>query len=230
MLGYRCEHVVAGHVAIPIVDLFEVVDVEHEQRQWRVVPSRESDLGRQAIEEVTLVEGPREAVVQSRVVHLLLEVFFQLVAVRKLQDRRRAHLDLVAVVQEVAIDASFVDERSVRTLQVLDPELVVVLDDASVLARYAVILEPDAGVRRAPDHGLGLVDAEHLPQASARQNDEVCPVATIRDFYGGQVTDRRSIFVALFVVRVPGHPFSVLKILNLWSTRAAPPVKGRRRY
>jgi hypothetical protein len=190
------------------------------------VPARIRDLGGHPVEEMALVERAREAVVQRSVVHLLLERLFQLVAVRELEDRRRPHLNLVAVVQLPADDAVLVDERAIGALEVLEPDLAAVLDHARVPPGYAVVVEPDVRVRCAADDRLGLVDAEHLAEASTRQDDEMSPVPAIRDLDGREVAYRGAILVAFVVFRVTGHRRSVMKLLILWSTSGAGPVKG----
>jgi len=114
---YPTEDLVAGQVAEAVVDLLEVVDVEHQEAQRRVVTPRVGDLEAQAIEEMALVEGAREPVLERRVVHSLLEVVVELVVVGELEDGRRADLELVAVLELAAIDAVAVDVKAKRAVE-----------------------------------------------------------------------------------------------------------------
>jgi len=110
---------VACEVSVGVVHFLEVVDVEHEERQGRAMTAAERDLLLEAIEEVLLVERLREVVAERGVVHRALEVFFELVVIRELEDGRRAELDLVAVFQRARLDERAIHERSVRAAQIL---------------------------------------------------------------------------------------------------------------
>jgi hypothetical protein len=53
-----CEHRVAGQVSDPVVDLLEVVEVEHDQRELALVAVRARDLASEClVEEAAVVEA-----------------------------------------------------------------------------------------------------------------------------------------------------------------------------
>ena len=57
----------------------------------------------------------------------------------------------VAVLQRVASDALFIDERSVRALEVLDHVVVAGAEDTRVMARDRRIVDHDGVVRQPAD-------------------------------------------------------------------------------
>jgi hypothetical protein len=62
------EDVIAGQVAVGVVDLLEVIDVDEDERQRRLSLRRVVELGRQTVLEVFAVERAREPVANGRIV------------------------------------------------------------------------------------------------------------------------------------------------------------------
>ena len=61
-VGDLAQHLVTGEVAVRVVEALEVVEVEHEERQWRTVPLRLRHLLLEPLVEVAVVVEPGETV------------------------------------------------------------------------------------------------------------------------------------------------------------------------
>ena len=92
------QQVVAREVPVGVVHALEVVDVEHDERQARVVALGPIELALQRLVEVPAVEDLREAVHRHQPVDLLVVVDLDVLAGHELQDRS-ADAHLVAVLQ-----------------------------------------------------------------------------------------------------------------------------------
>ena len=160
-----------------IVDLLEVIHVEHEQRQGRRMPLCVRDFGIKPVEEVALVARLGRPVVERRVVHPLLKALFKFVGVRELKDGRRSHLDLVAIAQDGATHRVPIDEGPVGALEIHDPHVAAATSDLRVVARYPIVLQANGRIRRPTDDHVRLIDAEHLAESVSCQNDEVGAIA-----------------------------------------------------
>ncbi len=171
------EDVVAGDVTERVVDALEVIDVEHQERERRVVAARVGDFLLEAIEEMFFVERLGEVVAERGVVHRALEIFFELVVVGELEDRRRAELDLVAVAEPARLHHVAVHERAVGAAEVLDPDDLLFDGDARVPARDAVVTETDGRRCAAPDDALAAFEPVHLADVRPLKHDQIRAVA-----------------------------------------------------
>ena len=69
---HLAQHVVAGEVAVLVVDRLEVIDVEHQQRQRPAVARAARDLALEELEEVALVVGAGQGVHDRHLVDLFV--------------------------------------------------------------------------------------------------------------------------------------------------------------
>ncbi len=129
-LGDLYEHCVAGEVTEGVVHAFEVIDIEHDERQCGHVPLGVRELGFDAAEEVAFVERFGQAVSKRGVEHLLLEADVEVIVIGELEDRDRSEADLVAIFKDALRDAIAVHERAVRAVEILDEDLVTRAKDA----------------------------------------------------------------------------------------------------
>jgi len=205
VLGELHQHLVAGEVAVGVVDLLEVIDVEQDQRQRGPVPRGERELDADAILEVLLVEDLRQPVAERGVVHLPLEVFFEAVVVRELEDRRLADLDLVTIVEQLAADAHAVDEGAVARPEVLDVGAAVVDHEATMAPRHPIFEEPHVGIEATPEHGRSL-ERDHLADLRAGDHDQVGAVlAELADGVCGDANDGRVIQIIVQRHEAPAY-------------------------
>src|SRR5207253_707479 len=92
-----------------------------------------------------------EPVAQSTFVHLALEALVERIVKRELQDRRRAHLDLVAVREVVLADLVTVTISAVGGAEIANDDLVPFVHDLGVAARDALVDDLDVGLLAAAD-------------------------------------------------------------------------------
>ena len=90
------EDVVAGEVAVDVVDLLEVVDVEHEEAEIALVTPRAHDLLLERLEQVPLHVHLRETIDDGHPVDLFVVLRLDVLPGQELEDGR-ADLDAVAV-------------------------------------------------------------------------------------------------------------------------------------
>src|SRR5678816_2036186 len=107
---HLAQHVVAGEVAVLVVDLLEVVDVEHQQRQRPAVARAACDLALEELEEVALVVGAGQGVHDRHPVDLFVVARLDAGAGQELEDRG-ADLEEVGVAQHALGDRHVVDIR-----------------------------------------------------------------------------------------------------------------------
>lgn len=125
-----------------VVDLLEVVDVEHHERQRHPVAQAVRELLAERVEEVLLVEDAREAVARGRLVDGALVLLLELVLNAELHDGVGADLNLVAVLQGGDVHLDAVEVRAVRRAEIDELEVTVRgLRDLAVPARDAVIVD-----------------------------------------------------------------------------------------
>ncbi len=110
--GEVLEHVVTGEVAEAVVDAFEAIDVEHDQRQVAAIAQRAPDLSLERLDEVAAVEHLREPVDRGEAINLLVVGVLDVVAAEELEDAA-TDLDEVAVAQHVLVDHLVVDVGAV---------------------------------------------------------------------------------------------------------------------
>ena len=137
---HRAQHVVADEVAVRVVELLEVIDVEHEQRQRLRVPLGEADLGAEPLDEVAAVERARQPVAQRRLEQLPLRRLLDGVVARELEHRRLADADLHALFEHALLHALAVDEGAVLRAEIGEQRAVGDGRDARVAARDAFVL------------------------------------------------------------------------------------------
>ena len=165
------EHVVAGQVAVAVVDLLEVVDVEHHQRQRPPVAVRARDLALERLEEVALVEDLRQAVDGRQAVDLLVVGVLDVAAGQELEDRA-ADLDEIAVAQDVLVDRLVVDVGAVGRAEIADQDRLAGVDDLRVIARDRFLIDLDVALRRSADHQRRRVEVVLLAQLGAVDHDQ----------------------------------------------------------
>ena len=95
------QHRITGQVAVRVVDLLEVIDVEHHERQRMAVAARDRDLALEELHEEALVVDPGHPVLDGHVVDRFVVRALDVAAREELVDRV-AEPDLVAVVQLLA--------------------------------------------------------------------------------------------------------------------------------
>ena len=95
------QHEVAREVAVDVVDLLEVVDVEHDERQIARVAARADDLLLERLEQVALHVRLRETIDDGHPVDLFVVLRLDVLPGEELEDGR-ADLDAVAVRQSDA--------------------------------------------------------------------------------------------------------------------------------
>ena len=165
------EHVVARQVPEAVVDLLEVVDVEHHQRQRAPVAMRARDLALDRVQEVALVEDLRQPVDGRQPVDLLVVGGLDVAAREELEDRA-ADLDQVAVAQHVLVDGLVVDVGAVRGSQIANQDRLARVHDLRVIARDRFLIDLDVALRRASDHQRCRVQIELLAQLHAVDDDQ----------------------------------------------------------
>ncbi len=157
------EHVVAGEVAVHVVDLLEVVDVEHQEAQVARVAARAHELLVEGLEQVPLDVHLRQTIDDGHPVDLFVVLRLDVLPAQELEDGG-ADLDAVAVAEaRLAHDLLVVDVRAVGRPVVDAPPGAAALLEVRVPARDAVALEDDVVLGAAPDaDGAGV---EHEPAA-----------------------------------------------------------------
>ena len=163
----RAQHVVADEVAVRVVELLEVVDVEHEQRQRLGVALGEADLGAEPLEEVAAVERAGEPVAQRRLEQLPLRPLLDRVVAGELEHRRLADADLHALLEHALLHALAVDVGAVLRAEIGQERAVGDGGDARVTARDALVLgQAQVRLGVAADDDLA-VDGEDLAEVRA---------------------------------------------------------------
>ena len=131
-----------------VVELLEVVDVEHEQRQRLRVALGEAHLGAEPLHEVAAVEGARQAVAQRRLEQLPLRRLLDGVVAGELEHRGLADADLHALFEDALLHALAVDEGAVLRAEIGEQRAVGDRRDARVAARDALVLGQAQVARR----------------------------------------------------------------------------------
>ncbi len=165
------QHVVARQVPEAVVDLLEVIDVEHHQRQRSPVAVRARYLAFDRVHEVALVEDLRQAVDGRQPVDLLVVRVLDVAAREELEDRA-ADLDEISVAQHVFVDQLVVDVRAVRRSEIADQDRLARVHDLRVIARDRFLIDLDVAFRRPPDHQRRRVQVVLLAQLHAVDDDE----------------------------------------------------------
>ena len=166
------EHVVAGEVPVLVVDLLEVVDVEHHQRQRPLVARAARDLLLEVLDEVALVERLRQTVDDGHAVDLLVVGGLDVAADEELEDRV-ADLEEIAVTQGVLRDLRVVDVAAVGRAEVLHRPARAGARDLGVAARHRVAVDLDVAVGAAADGDLlGAGELVALAELGAGRVDE----------------------------------------------------------
>ena len=84
-------NLVAGGVAVRVVDALEVIDVDHERRQRRATAARQAQLARQPFGEEAAVVGARQAVAHRAILNRAEEPLQRLGEHAHLAQARRTH-------------------------------------------------------------------------------------------------------------------------------------------
>ena len=160
------QHLVAGEVAVRVVDLLEMVDVEHHERQWATVPLCADDLALERLEEEALRRRLRERVGDHEAVDLLVVLGLDVPSREELEDRW-AHLEPVAVAKGLLGDEPVVQERAVRGLEIDERVVASPRLDPDVRPRHARCVDDDRRASVPPDrHGV-LATQRPLPSEMA---------------------------------------------------------------
>lgn len=172
-LGDPHQHVIAREMSVRVVHAFEVIDVEHDERQRRDVALGVRELRLESADEITLVESFRQTVAQRGVEHALLEIDVEMIVVGELEDRDRSEADLVAIFEDSLRNAGAVDQRAVRAVEVLDDVVVAGSNDAGMFSRDAFVVQADAGGLSSTKDHLATLDLVHLPDVRALEHDQI---------------------------------------------------------
>jgi hypothetical protein len=155
------EHRVAREVTVRVVDVLEVIEVEHHHRVVALVAPRAGGLLLDLLMEVALVVYFGEAVDRHQAVDLFVVLNFHIAARDELEDGS-ADLQLVAVAESDRVDELVVHVGAVRRAEVLDDVALVVEGDTRVVARHAFLVDLELALRRAAND-QGLFGERHTP-------------------------------------------------------------------
>src|SRR6266851_1651395 len=156
------QHLVARLVLVVVVDLLEMVDVEHQHRERNPVAQAIGELLAQRVQEVLLVEDAGETVPRRRLVDAALVLLVQLILEREFDHRVRADLDLVAVLEHRRVHPRTVEIRTVGGPEVDDLKLAVWCDaDLGVAPGDSIVVHLALALAASPENHLGFVELVH---------------------------------------------------------------------
>src|SRR5690606_304340 len=116
-----------------------------------------------------------------RLVEVALEVLVEIVVVGELEHAGGADLDLVALLQLVAVDLVAVGEGPVGRARVAEQVVAIVHLDDGMGARYSLVVDAYVGLQAAADGGAIAAQGEHLPHAVAREHHDERPLLAATD-------------------------------------------------
>ena len=206
-----------------VVDLLEVVDVEHQEAEVAHVAPRAHELLVERLEQVALHVHLRETIDDGHPVNLFVVLRFHVLPGEELEDGR-ADLDAVAVAEvRFAHDLLVVDVRAVGRAVVDAPPGAAPLLEVRVPARDAVALEHDVVLGAAADADRARVEHEAPPEQGRllRVDDHEAVVAL-----GAAVAPARG-FCTMAVTRVFSSD-SLTRGASSSSLRIAAERPGRR--
>jgi len=181
LAGDLDKHLVAGLVAPGVVDLLEMVDIEHADGQRAAAAARERQLAAQLLVEVQAVEGAGEVVARHRLELTALERLVDRVLHVEPQHDGRAQLDLVAVAQHRAVGLGAVEAGAVGRAEVEELDLALLGPfEAGVHPRDAEVGERDVAVHRPAHRRDGLAEPVHAARECAHEQGQIRPPRTCR--------------------------------------------------
>ncbi len=154
-----------------VVDLLEVIDVEHDQRQRPLVTRAARDLAVERLEEVALVVGLRETIDDGHAVDLFVVRRLDVRADEELEDRV-ADLEQVAVAQAILRDLFVVHVAAVGRAEIFHGPAGALARDLRVAARHGIAIDLDVAVGATADRALGVAELEALPQLGPARIDQ----------------------------------------------------------
>lgn len=164
---------VAGGVAVGVVDGLEVIDIEHEEGERQLVPQGEEKIARKLPVEVLAVEGGGQAVAGHGFEKASLQALLQLVLQSELEDCAPSEQHLVALSKHRAFHPFSRHKRAVGAVPVLDDDaLRVAQTNPGVKPRDAVVLEDEIAAGVAADGHSALRDVHHATHIQTAQDDE----------------------------------------------------------
>jgi hypothetical protein len=174
--GQLLEHVVARQVPVGVVDLLEVVEVEHHQRQGPPVAVGAGDLALQGLEEVSLVGDLGQPVDGGEAVDLLVVGVLDVAAGQELEDGA-AHLDEIAVPERVFVDGLVVDVGAVGRAEIADQDRLAGVDDLGVVAGDRLLVNLYIAFRRPPHDQRAGVEVVLLAELVSINHHQACFLA-----------------------------------------------------
>ena len=170
---------VARQVAERVVDMLEVVDVEHQERERALVALGACDLFIQHLIEIPLVVQLGEAVGRHQPIDLLVVLDLDVITYDELQNRA-ADFQLVAVPEATLLfDEVIVDVRSIGRVEVANAEHALVEPEAAVVARDALLVDLNFALRGAPDDKGFSGDVDPAPYILPVDHDQTSAVALL---------------------------------------------------
>src|SRR6185369_3092830 len=163
---------VAGEVAVGVVLLLEIVDVEKHERKIAVVAAAARDLALERLVEVALVVDLRETIERHHSIDLFVVRRLDVVARHELQDRA-ADLHEVAVAKLLFGDLGVVDVGAVGRAEVLHLEAGARPPDARVAAAHRLLIDRDLAAVRAASFDIAADKGDALAELVAVDDDEV---------------------------------------------------------
>src|SRR5262249_53859749 len=137
------QYEVTGKVAVVVVDLLEVIDIEHDEREISHVPARANDLLFEGLEQVALHMRLRETVDDGHPIDFFVVLRLD-VGAREVLEDRRSDLDTITIGQpELAADLFVIYVSTVGGAVVDRPPDTAPLLEMRMTARHAVAFEHD---------------------------------------------------------------------------------------
>jgi len=152
--------VVTRKVPELVVDALEVVNVEHDDTERPLVPSRTHALALENLEQVALVVDLGEPIHNCHPVNFLVILRFGISSAKKFQDCRANFNPVTVVEQLLANDKLFIQVRAIRRVQINDVPTGPTLLEAGVPTRHGVTVEHHRVVSAAPDAQNGAIEYE----------------------------------------------------------------------
>src|ERR1043166_6940545 len=143
--GKLAEGEVAAEVAEVVVDVLELVDVDHDQREGALITGAASELAVEEFEEVALVEGLGQGIHDGEAVDFLVVFRLDVAAGQEAIDAV-AHAEVVAVLELVHGGGDVVDVGAVGRLEIDGVVAVGAGLDAGVATAYRVVVDADLAV------------------------------------------------------------------------------------
>ena len=153
-------------MTVRVVDLLEVVEVEHDQRQLASVATGACDFAIERLCEVALVENLRQPIDGGQAIDLLVIGALDVPAGKELENRA-SDLDEVAIDQRTFLDQLVVDVGAVGRPEIANPNRPAGIGDLRVRARDRLLVDLDVALVGTAEGNGWALEAVLAPQVVA---------------------------------------------------------------